>query len=95
MDQCARNNVALHFRRSLVDAEDADIAHESLQRQVALKVLRRDTAPDEQAAPVETWNPARSSAIASASPATPSNSTFVVLGVRGAEPALTRVPGTF
>src|SRR3989475_9568639 len=52
------------------------------------------TAPEEQAAPVEQARPFKSRAIRSASPSTPGKTRFVVFGVRGASPPLTRVWGT-
>src|ERR1017187_2241578 len=54
---------------------------------IAVKTCDGSIAPDEQAAPVETDRPLRSSAITMASPSRQSNTMFVVFGTRGA-PAL-------
>src|SRR5208337_842447 len=56
---------------------------------IAVKTCEGSMAPDEQAAPVETDSPLRSSAITMASPSRQSNTMFVVLGTRGAPALLT------
>ena len=52
------------------------------------------SVPDEQAEPVDTAMPSRSSAISSDSASMPSKLMFVVFGTRGSRAPLTAVPGT-
>src|SRR5438552_1802692 len=57
---------------------------------MAVSTCDGSTVPEEQAAPVEQARPFRSRAMRRASPSTPGKTRLVVLGVRGAAPALTR-----
>src|SRR5882762_2205865 len=61
---------------------------------MAVRTWDGSTAPEEQAAPVETARPFKSSEMRRASPSTPGKTIFVVFGVRGAAPPLARDCGT-
>lgn len=61
-----------------------DALASSRVRPMAVRTWDGSTAPDEQAAPLETAKPRRSRAITIASPSMPAKRMLVVLGTRGA-----------
>ena len=65
------------------------------EQPIARSTWDGSSVPDEQAEPVETATPSRSSAMSSDSASTPSKLMLVVFGTRRPRSPLTTVPGTF